>query len=91
MWTPLKKEDIEIKCPEDYDEVIYSVWPGTNMFCKCGATDFKLGEKCEEGSSCTTVSSSPAIVMDNLGSYKVCGKRNADPFSTVIRPVLDEI
>jgi hypothetical protein len=69
-------------CPEGYDEAIYAIWPGTNMFCKCGSR-FTLGEMCDEGSSCTTVSPSPAVPMDNLGDFKVCGKRNGSPFASV--------
>lgn len=83
-------QETEVICPPDYEEVIYGFWPGTNMFCKCGS-EFTVGQKCDEGSSCTTVSSSPPVVMDNLGNYKICGKRDAAPFATVQRPVLDEV
>ena len=72
--------------PAGYESLIHAKWPGTRAGCdwseswdysglhvgSCGTNHTKGG--------CITVKSTDAMPLDRFYSYKICGKREGDPF-----------
>jgi hypothetical protein len=95
-WIQKPLVDLKIvpsddSCPESWDDVFYNVWPGTFPYCDCSAIEdntIHLNKSCDSlgKNECTMHVGSPPIVQNNLGGFKICGKRKGKPFTQVIRP-----
>jgi len=88
------KEDSKTRCPKDHPhEVVYDVWQGINLWCDCksklGVKYILINNDClnVQDGLCTKQDAVSPLVIDNLGGYKVCGKRGT-PFVDMVRAVV---
>lgn len=95
-WETRYLVDIAVshdKCPEGYENLIDRQWPGTEHGCDCSRSyKFFRGvqtghcDKNETRAGCVDVWSNSAIPLEKFYSYRLCGKREGEPFHKAERP-----
>ena len=72
--------------PAGYESLIHAEWPGTETGCDWSFSFSYNGldtGSCDTNrtqAGCTTVRSTDAMPLDKFYAYKICGKREGDPF-----------
>ncbi|CAI2360032.1 unnamed protein product [Moneuplotes crassus] len=81
------------RCPGGYEDLIIDRWPGTSTGCDCSHAwgfypNLQTG-RCdvnETNDGCRTVSSTASMPLNKFYSYRICAKRQGDPFNRAVRP-----
>ena len=102
-WSTVPFTEIAImeqtrSCPLTHPAlVVYDVWPGLDINCYCTpSAEFttEYGQKCSgaraESTKCFTRNALPTMYLGVLNCYKICGKRDGEPFYRVQRPIADD-
>ena len=79
-----------MNCPDDTPENVFvQDWPGLTVMCNCkpnSGEETVIGEPCFVEDTCTTYEAINAIKSSKFKGYRVCGKRDGQPFLYAKRP-----